>query len=76
MSMWHCYDGLSGERFEVHGDDEETVREAVEDYIRDGIDADTGAVGYDVTAVAVDGSEYSLEGIVSPDVEEAKECVE
>ena len=21
MSMWHCYDGLSGERFEVHDQD-------------------------------------------------------
>lgn len=70
MSLWHCYDGLSGERFEVHGDDEETIQAAVEAYIQDGIDADTGAVDYDVTATAVDGSEYSFSGTVDPDDEE------
>ena len=66
MSMWHCYDGLSGERFEVHGSDEATIREGIEAYIREGIDADTGSVDYDVTATAIDGSEHSFSGTVQP----------
>lgn len=77
MSLWHCHDRGSGERFEVHGSDEATIQEAVEAYIRDGIDADTGEVEYDVLATAVDGSEYCLSGTVSPVAEddtEADDC--
>lgn len=69
MSLWHCYDSLSGESFEVNGSDEDEIIVAVEDYIRDGIDSDTGSVGYDVTATAVDGSEFVITGEVSPAAE-------
>lgn len=74
MSLWHCHDRCSGERFEVHGSDEETVQEAVEAYIREGIDADTGDVEYDVLATAVDGSEYCLGGTVGPVADDDAEC--
>lgn len=66
MSLWHCCDRMSGERFEVHGSDEATIQEAVEAYIREGIDTDTGSVGYDVAATAVDGSEHFFSGTVQP----------
>lgn len=66
MSLWHCADRLSGERFEVRGRDESDIGQAVEDYIRDGIDTDTGTVAYDVTCTAVDGSEYVFSGEVTP----------
>ena len=70
VRTWHCLDRCSGELFEVHGSDEETIQAAVEAYIREGIDADTGDVEYDVHASAIDGSEYSLSGMVSPVVED------
>lgn len=66
MSLWHCYDRCSGERFEVNGSDEETIQAGIEAYIQAGIDADTGTVDYDVTATAVDGSEYTISGTVDP----------
>jgi hypothetical protein len=66
MSMWNCHDRCSGERFEVYGSDEEAIQKAVEAYIQEGIDADTGSVDYDVTATAIDGSEYSFDGTVEP----------
>lgn len=66
MSMWHCYDRCSGERFEVHGGDEDAIRQGVEAYIREGIDTDTGSVDYDVEATAVDGSSYHFAGTVEP----------
>ena len=68
MAMWHCLDRCSGERFTVRGGDEDAAADAVEAYIRDGIDDDTGEVDYDVVATAVDGSEYSLSGTVRPRV--------
>jgi len=74
MSLWNCHDRCSGERFEVHGSDEDTIRQGVEAYIREGIDADTGSVYYNVTATAVDGSEYSFAGTVKP-VEDDEETV-
>lgn len=46
-----CVDGLSGERFAIHvvdGGDEHEVRDAIESYITDGLDRDSGAVDYDV----------------------------
>jgi hypothetical protein len=65
-SDWQCFDRLSGETFEVCGDDEHSVRSAVETYIQDGIDTDTGEVDYDVVATAHGGRSYSLSGTVSP----------
>lgn len=55
-----CYDRLSGERFEVSGED--PVSE-IERYIREGIDSDTGRVGYEVECD--DGTYY--EGEVDPE---------
>jgi hypothetical protein len=65
-SDWQCFDRLSGETFEVCGDDEHSVRSAVETYLQDGIDTDTGEVDYDVVATAYDGRSYNLSGTVSP----------
>jgi hypothetical protein len=70
MSLWNCHDRCSGERFEVHGSDEDAIRQEVEAYIRDGIDADTGSVDYDVVATAADGSEYHFDGTVLATVED------
>lgn len=66
MSLWHCHDRMSGERFEVHGANTDEIQESVEEYIRDGIDHDTGTVGYDVTCTAVDGNEHNFMGEVEP----------
>lgn len=65
MALWHCLDRLSGERFEVHGADEEEIDAAVRAYIRSGIDADTGDVAYDVLATAINGNEHVIDGEVS-----------
>jgi hypothetical protein len=62
MSMWHCHDRLSGDRFEVHGENEDGVVAAVRAYVRDGLDEDSGVVDYDVVATAIDGSEYTCSG--------------
>lgn len=66
MSLWCCHDRLSGEQFEVHGGCEDDLATAVEKYISEGIDSDTGPVEYAVTCTAVDGSEYAFRGTVAP----------
>jgi len=46
-----CVDGPSGERFAIHvvdGGDEHEVRDAIEAYLADGLDRDSGLVDYDV----------------------------
>ena len=64
MALWHCFDRFSGDRFEVHGSDEESIGKAIEAYIMEGIDGDDGEVGYDVQATAIDGSEYIFTGTI------------
>jgi hypothetical protein len=71
MSLWHCHDRCSGERFEVNGSTESEIEKGVEEYIWLGIDADAGTVDYDVIATAIDGSEYSFSGSVQPGEEPA-----
>lgn len=44
---WVCFDRLSGERFTVLATDER-LQAKVEEYIRAGLDADSGAVAYEV----------------------------
>ena len=65
MALWHCWDRLSGERWEENcGEDD--LSAAVKQYIAAGIDQDTGDVDYDVLATAVDGSEHVLSGRANP----------
>lgn len=51
-----CYDKLSGETFEVEGVD---VAAEIRQWVADGIDADSGVVGYDVDTE--DGQNYTGE---------------
>lgn len=51
-----CYDKMSGEVFEIPGLDCQTE---IEQWVRDGIDEDTGIVGYDVDTD--DGENYTGE---------------
>jgi hypothetical protein len=44
--MVNCHDSLSGETFAVR--DGENIVQRIADYIRDGIDADSGTVAYRV----------------------------
>ncbi len=62
MSLWHCYDGSSLERFEVRASTEEGLEAAVRSYLSDGIDCDSGTAAYDVSCTAIDGSTYSFTG--------------
>jgi hypothetical protein len=61
MALWHCWDRISGERWEERCSSED-LPAAVVAYIVEGIDADTGAVDYDVLATAADGSEHVISG--------------
>jgi hypothetical protein len=61
--MWDCYDRCSGERFEVSGGEEAAVQKEIEAYLRDGINADTGAVQYDVVATS-NGVECHFDGTI------------
>ena len=63
---WHCVDSLSGERFSVIAVDDDIESRVVE-YIRAGIDEDTGIVGYDVTCTRDDGRELHFSGECIPD---------
>ena len=67
IMTYACHDQISGERFSVHVDDVDELEDAVEEYIRDGIDADTGSVAYDVVATDGDGNIVSLSGVVDPE---------
>lgn len=58
-----CLDRPSGERFSVPAGDDTAIVAAIEEYIRAGIDGDTGTVAYDVETD--DGRHFA--GLVDPD---------
>lgn len=47
--MIECRDSLSGEEFEVADGSDAEVEASIVEYIRDGIDSDSGTVEYRVT---------------------------
>ncbi len=67
VMTYTCYDQISGERFLVDVTDVDELEDAVEEYVRAGIDADTGSVAYDVVATDGDGNIVSLSGVVDPE---------
>lgn len=75
MSLWKCSDRISGEQFEVRGNNRSDILMGVEGFIRHITGCDTGTVAFDVTCTTEDGRECHFDNQLQQESESHEQSI-